>query len=92
MTNYAKALTKEDLINRYGITNVTEDGKVYGYAKGILREFAQSTIYTNKGKRHYKVIIVYDHVDKVKVPVIRDGKETYNYKPISLGVHRIVAA
>lgn len=94
MTNYAKALTKEDLINRYGITNVSEDGKVYGYAKGVLREFTQQTIYTNKGKKHYKTVIVYDHIDKVKIPrpSVERGQTNYCYKPITLGVHRVMAA
>lgn len=94
MTDYAKALTKEDLINRYGITNVSKDGKVYGYAKGMLREFPQPITTTNNGKKHYKIVQVYDRIDHVKVPRTdsRTGKPSYTYKSRTLGVHRVVAA
>lgn len=82
--NYAQQLTKDDLINKYGITAVDPDGKVYNK----YGEFNYSIM--KSGKRKYNVIATYDHMSKPKVNIGKYGKGSYTYKSVTLGVHRIV--
>ena len=82
--NYAQQLTKDDLINKYGITAVDSDGKVYNK----YGEFNYNI--TKSGKREYNSIVTYDHMSKPKVNIGKYGKGSYTYKSVTLGVHRIV--
>ena len=82
--NYAQQLTKDYLINKYGITAVDPTGKVYNE----YGEFNYST--TKSGKRKYNAIVTYDHKNKEKCYIDKYFKGYYTYKPVTLGVHRIV--
>lgn len=92
MARYAKRLTKEDLM-RGGITNITEDGRIF---KGD-KEIKPSIGYAGG----YLAVWIYEfdsEGNKIKVPITRKFKDhrkltdTYNYKQRTIGLHRAMWA
>lgn len=78
MAKYARKLTKQELING-GITNITEDGRVWRNGMEII-DFS-----LNSGG--YKVIYIYDRDENgccIKVPGKRPGHYTYKTRTIPL--------
>ena len=92
MARYAKRLTKEDLMSG-GITNITEDCKIYG-SQGELPVHQSH-------KQGYIILTIYEcdeNGNKIKVQVKRTLKgcknpsDTYVYKTRSIGLHRAMWA
>lgn len=74
-------LTKDDLISRFKIGFVSEDGKVIKTTEGkILKQSLTKNGYLN--------ITRYDTENRIKVP--KKNKKGYVYRPTPIGVHRIV--
>lgn len=89
----SKDLTKQDLIERYGITNVTEDGRIFGPSG---KELSQSL--TGPKYKKYLRIGVGDRLTRIKRSARHKYKnkiysyDGYYYKTINLRVHRVVYA
>ena len=80
---YASRLTKDMLI-KSGITEITEDGRVF---KGT-REIKYKTM----GKTLYKYLIIYDfdeNGNKIKMP---SNTASYRYKQTTVSLHRAIYA
>lgn len=83
-----KQLTKQNLLD-LGITNVTEDGKVF---KGDT-ELKQVKRLGPSNWRHpkpYLYVVIPDKSQKIYLE--NYGNSFYTYKPVTLAVHRIVWA
>ena len=97
---YAAELTKDMLINNYGIEYVSKDGQTVIGNSG--KELKQTITISNRGKTYektYKTIQTYDKLNRVKIPrkynyTTKDGTvktaDSYTYKTTALGVHRLV--
>lgn len=97
---YAAELTKEMLINNFGIQYISKDGKTVLDKNG--KELKQTITISNRGKAYekaYKTIQTYDRLNRIKIPrkhkyTTKDGTvkmlDSYTYKTTSLGVHRLV--
>lgn len=97
---YATELTKEMLINNYGIEYVSKDGQTIIGNSG--KELKQTITIGNRGtayERTYKTIQTYDKLNRTKIPrkykyTTKDGTvktiDSYTYKTTALGVHRLV--
>lgn len=87
MARYARKLTKEELIVG-GITNITEDGRVWKHGIEIT-EFPLN-------KQGYKYIYIYDRDENgcyIKIPrKTKTGKDSYIYKSRSITVNRAMLA
>lgn len=85
-------LTKEDLINRFGINVINNE--IYGASGQKLKYH----LIGGKYKKYWSVM-VYDRENKIKVPrkikyTLKDGSkaeyDSYSYKVTALAVHRIL--
>ena len=97
---YAAELTKEMLINNYGIEYVSKDGQTIIGNSG--KELKQTITISNRGKAYekkYNTIQTYDRLNRTKIPrkhkyTTKDGTvkmlDSYTYKTTTLGVHRLV--
>ena len=97
---YAAELTKDMLINNYGIEYVSKDGQTIIGNSG--KELKQTITISNRGKTYekkYSTIQTHDRLNRTKIPVkqkytTKDGTvktiDSYTYKTTSLGVHRLV--
>lgn len=82
---YATRLTKEDLING-GITEVTEDGRVFRFGKEV-----KPSIDKRQGYFRHIIYPLNENGERIKIPH-PNSTYGYVYKTLSVGLHRLMWA